>query len=85
MKNRITKKSKHHGFGRVSSLYFTTRRRSLAGSSWSPYSYNCCHGQALTKETIVEKWEKTISNLPTYATCASSLVSYVNEKDVDVP
>jgi hypothetical protein len=32
-----------------------------------------------------KKWEKTISNLPTYATCASSLVSYVNEKDVDVP
>jgi hypothetical protein len=31
------------------------------------------------------KMGKTISNLPTYVTCAPSPVSYVNEKDVDVP
>jgi hypothetical protein len=72
-------------FGRLTSLYFTTRRRSLDGSLWSPSSYSCCHGQALTKETRVKKWEKTISNLATYATCAPGPVSYVNEKDVDVP
>jgi hypothetical protein len=71
-------------FGRLTSLYFTTHHRSLAGSLWSLSSYSCCHGQALTKETRVEKWEKTISNLPTYATCAPRPVSYVNEKDVDV-
>jgi hypothetical protein len=71
MKNRITKNSKHHGFGRLTSLYFTDHRRSLAGSLWSPSSYSCCHGQALTKETRVKKWEKTISNLPTYAKFAN--------------
>jgi hypothetical protein len=62
-------------FARLTFLYFTARRRSLA-------SY---HGQALTKETIVEKMGETISNLPTYTTCAPGLVSYVNEKDVGVP
>jgi hypothetical protein len=72
-------------FGCLTSLYFIARHRSLVGSLWSPSSYISCHGQALAKETRVEKWEKTISNLPTYATCALVLVSYVNEKDVDVP
>jgi hypothetical protein len=72
-------------FGRLTSLYFTARRRSIVGSLWSPSSYNCCHVQALTKETRAKKWEKTISNLPTYATCALGLVLYVNEKDIDIP
>jgi hypothetical protein len=72
-------------FARLTSLYFTAHRRSLAGSLSSSSSYSCCHGQALVKETIVENVEKTISNLPTYATCARDLVSYVNEKDVDAP
>jgi hypothetical protein len=40
-------------------------------------------GKALRKETRVEKWEKAISNLSTYATCAPGPVSYVNEKDVE--
>jgi hypothetical protein len=72
-------------FGCLTSLYFTARRRSFVGSFWSPSSYSCCHRQALVKESRVKKWEKTISNLPTYATCAPGLVSYVNEKDVDAP
>jgi hypothetical protein len=38
----------------LTSLYFTVRHRILAGSLWSPSSYSCCHGQALTKETRVE-------------------------------
>ena len=40
-------------------------------------------GKALRKETRVEKWDKAISNLSTYATCAPGPVSYVNEKDVE--
>ena len=73
-------------FGCLTSLYFTARRRrSLVGSLWSSSPYSCCHGQALANETRVGKWEKTISNLPTYAPCAPGPVSYVNEKDVDVP
>lgn len=40
-------------------------------------------GKALRKETRMEKWEKAISNLSTYATCAPGPVSYVNEKDVE--
>ena len=40
-------------------------------------------GKALRKETRVEKWEKAISNLSTYATCAPGPVSYVNEKEVE--
>ncbi|KAL6888288.1 hypothetical protein ACP4OV_009314 [Aristida adscensionis] len=40
-------------------------------------------GKALRKETRVEKWEKAISNLSTYATCAPGPVSYVNEKEAE--
>lgn len=40
-------------------------------------------GKALRKETRMEKWEKAISNLSTYATCAPGPVSYVNEKEVE--
>ncbi|CAM0946239.1 unnamed protein product [Alopecurus aequalis] len=40
-------------------------------------------GKALRKETRVEKWEKAIANLSTYATCAPGPVSYVNEKEVE--
>lgn len=40
-------------------------------------------GKALRKETKVDKWEKAISNLSTYATCAPGPVSYVNEKEVE--
>ncbi|KAJ0987919.1 hypothetical protein J5N97_006275 [Dioscorea zingiberensis] len=38
-------------------------------------------GKALRNETRVEKWEKAISDLSTYATCAPGPVSYVNEKE----
>ncbi|KAK1306670.1 hypothetical protein QJS10_CPA10g00396 [Acorus calamus] len=38
-------------------------------------------GKALRKETREEKWEKAISNLSTYASCAPGPVSYVNEKE----
>jgi hypothetical protein len=58
MKNRITKFPYTVAFGRLTSLYFTARRRSLAGSLWCPSSYSCCHGQALTKETKVENGRK---------------------------
>lgn len=40
-------------------------------------------GKALRKETRVEKWDRAISNLSTYATCAPGPVSYVNEKEVE--
>lgn len=40
-------------------------------------------GKALRKETRTEKWEKAITNLSTYATCAPGPVSYVNEKEAD--
>ncbi|KAF6164574.1 hypothetical protein GIB67_025400 [Kingdonia uniflora] len=40
-------------------------------------------GKALRKETRVEKWEKAISNLSTYATCAPGPISYVNEKETE--
>lgn len=40
-------------------------------------------GKALRKETRPEKWEKAISNLSTYATCAPGPVSYVNEKETE--
>lgn len=40
-------------------------------------------GKALRKETRVGKWEKAISNLSAYATCAPGPVSYVNEKEVE--
>jgi hypothetical protein len=86
MKNRITKNSKHHSVWAFNSLYFIAHHRSLAGSLWSPSSYSCCHGQALTKETKVKNGRKPY---PTseyiYATCAPGPVSYANEKDVDVP
>lgn len=38
-------------------------------------------GKALRKEKHTEKWEKAISNLSTYATCAPGPISYVNEKE----
>lgn len=38
-------------------------------------------GKALRNETRVEKWEKALSDLSTYATCAPGPVSYVNEKE----
>ncbi|XP_072964487.1 uncharacterized protein [Typha angustifolia] len=40
-------------------------------------------GKALRKETRVEKWEKAICNISTYATCAPGPVSYVNEKEAE--
>ncbi|KAK6263962.1 hypothetical protein SCA6_019396 [Theobroma cacao] len=40
-------------------------------------------GKALRKEVRVEKWEKAITNLSTFATCAPGPVSYVNEKDAE--
>ncbi|GAV65998.1 NB-ARC domain-containing protein [Cephalotus follicularis] len=40
-------------------------------------------GKALRKEIRNEKWEKAISNLSTFATCAPGPVSYVNEKEAE--
>lgn len=40
-------------------------------------------GKALRKETRAEKWEKAITNLSTFATCAPGPVSYVNEKEAE--
>lgn len=40
-------------------------------------------GKALRKEERVEKWEKAITNLSTFATCAPGPVSYVNEKEAE--
>uniref|UniRef100_A0A5B7BH54 NB-ARC domain-containing protein n=1 Tax=Davidia involucrata TaxID=16924 RepID=A0A5B7BH54_DAVIN len=40
-------------------------------------------GKALRKEIRTEKWEKAITNLSTYATCAPGPVSYVNEKEAE--
>lgn len=40
-------------------------------------------GKALRKEIRADKWEKAISNLSTYATCAPGPVSYVNEKEAE--
>ncbi|XVE89121.1 hypothetical protein DITRI_Ditri19aG0125200 [Diplodiscus trichospermus] len=40
-------------------------------------------GKALRKEVRAEKWEKAITNLSTFATCAPGPVSYVNEKDAE--
>ncbi|KAF3450851.1 hypothetical protein FNV43_RR06940 [Rhamnella rubrinervis] len=40
-------------------------------------------GKALRKELRAEKWEKAITNLSTYATCAPGPVSYVNEKEAE--
>ncbi|GFY96983.1 hypothetical protein Acr_11g0012890 [Actinidia rufa] len=39
--------------------------------------------KALRKEMRADKWEKAISNLSTYATCAQGPVSYVNEKEAE--
>jgi hypothetical protein len=49
-------------FGRLNSLYFTARRRSFTGSLWSPSSYICCHGQALTNETRAENGKHNSSS-----------------------
>ncbi|KAM7254261.1 hypothetical protein ACFE04_031943 [Oxalis oulophora] len=40
-------------------------------------------GKALRKETRTEKWEKAITDLSTFATCAPGPVSYVNEKEAE--
>ncbi|KAJ0074771.1 hypothetical protein Patl1_34467 [Pistacia atlantica] len=40
-------------------------------------------GKALRKELRGEKWEKAITNLSTFATCAPGPVSYVNEKEAE--
>lgn len=40
-------------------------------------------GKALRKELRAEKWEKAITNLSTFATCAPGPVSYVNEKEAE--
>ncbi|KAL5575675.1 hypothetical protein UlMin_017374 [Ulmus minor] len=40
-------------------------------------------GKALRKETRAEKWEKAMTNLSTFATCAPGPVSYVNEKEAE--
>ncbi|KAJ6711710.1 hypothetical protein OIU79_008024 [Salix purpurea] len=40
-------------------------------------------GKALRKEVRAEKWEKAITNLSTFATCAPGPVSYVNEKEAE--
>ncbi|XVF24821.1 hypothetical protein REPUB_Repub13aG0160700 [Reevesia pubescens] len=40
-------------------------------------------GKAHRKEVRAEKWEKAITNLSTFATCAPGPVSYVNEKDAE--
>ncbi|CAK7356565.1 unnamed protein product [Dovyalis caffra] len=40
-------------------------------------------GKALRKEARAEKWEKAITNLSTFATCAPGPVSYVNEKEAE--
>ena len=40
-------------------------------------------GKALRKEIRAEKWEKAITNLSTFATCAPGPVSYVNEKEAE--
>lgn len=40
-------------------------------------------GKALRKETRADKWEKAITNLSTFATCAPGPVSYVNEKEAE--
>ncbi|KAH6829942.1 hypothetical protein C2S53_010661 [Perilla frutescens var. hirtella] len=40
-------------------------------------------GKALRKEVRVEKWEKAIANLSTYAACAPGPISYVNEKEAE--
>jgi hypothetical protein len=85
MKNRITENSKHHGFWAFNfsilhilsqnSCYIIVVSILLQLLSWVSSDEGNQSG----------KWEKTISNLPTYATCAPGPVSYVNEKDVDVP
>ncbi|XP_057967131.1 uncharacterized protein LOC131157185 [Malania oleifera] len=40
-------------------------------------------GKALRKEMRAEKWERAITNLSTYATCAPGPVSYANEKEAE--
>ncbi|XP_062089816.1 uncharacterized protein LOC133796354 [Humulus lupulus] len=40
-------------------------------------------GKSLRKEIRAEKWEKAITNLSTFATCAPGPVSYVNEKEAE--
>ncbi|KAK0595683.1 hypothetical protein LWI29_009009 [Acer saccharum] len=40
-------------------------------------------GKALRKELRAEKWEKAMTNLSTYATCAEGPSSYVNEKEAE--
>lgn len=40
-------------------------------------------GKALRKELRSEKWEKAITDLSTFATCAPGPVSYVNEKEAE--
>lgn len=40
-------------------------------------------GKALRKEFRAEKWEKAITDLSTYATCAPGPVLYVNEKEAE--
>ncbi|XP_062008244.1 uncharacterized protein LOC133725131 [Rosa rugosa] len=40
-------------------------------------------GKALRKETRADQWEKAITNLSTFATCAPGPVSYVNEKEAE--
>ncbi|KAK4839367.1 hypothetical protein QYF36_021413 [Acer negundo] len=40
-------------------------------------------GKALRKELRAEKWEKAMTNLSTYATCAEGPRSYVNEKEAE--
>ena len=41
-------------------------------------------GKALRKEVRAEKWEKAVTNLSTFATCAPGPVSYVNEKEAEI-
>lgn len=40
-------------------------------------------GKALRRELRVEKWERAITDLSTYASCAPGPVSYVNEKEAE--
>ncbi|KAK1576241.1 hypothetical protein Q3G72_012169 [Acer saccharum] len=40
-------------------------------------------GKALRKELRAEKWEKAMTNISTYATCAEGPSSYVNEKEAE--
>jgi hypothetical protein len=85
MKNRITKNSKHHGFW---AFNFSILHSLSQKSCWMvvvSILLQLLSWASSNKGNQSEKRETTISNLPTYATCAPGPISYANEKDVDAP